>query len=137
LLWYNRAVKAQTLNKPIIVLAVIAMLVSGGFYLLLRPHHSVANYCRVYQQENQNLERAQGNTYSVAVFSHSSNNAKDFVSAFSALDQVAPQDIEPDVRSLKLVFQKISDDPSQTLTASLSGIGAESSVKNWTVEHCK
>jgi hypothetical protein len=135
--WYNRAVKARTLNKSTIALAAIAIFVAGGLYLILRPQRSVAAYCRVYHQENQMLQHATGNTYSVAVFSHSSSNAKDFVSAFSALDQVAPAEIEPDVRTLKLVFQKMNSDPSQSITASLSGIGAETSVTTWTKDHCK
>jgi len=129
-------VKVQTTIKPTIALAAAVLLVAVGLYMLFRPHRSVVAYCQVYHQENQKLEQAQGNTYSVEVFSHGSNNAKDFVSAFTALDRVAPSDIEPDVRSLKLVFQKINYDPSQTLTASLSGIGAETSVRNWTDSHC-
>jgi len=49
---------------------------------------------------------------------------------------MSPDDIKYDVKTLQAVFQKIDGDPSQTLSTSLSGIGAESSVEDWTASHC-
>lgn len=56
--------------------------------------------------------------------------------ALDNLDAVAPKDIEPDVKTLKQLFEKIDKDPSQALAASLSGVGAESDVADWTTQHC-
>ena len=52
------------------------------------------------------------------------------------LSDMSPDDIKYDVKTLQAVFQKIDGDPSQTLSTSLSGIGAESSVEDWTASHC-
>jgi hypothetical protein len=126
----------KILNPKIAALLLLAIIALGATVLISRPHRSVVAYCKVYHQENQKLTGSHGSTYSVAVFSHSSINAKDFAKAFANLERVAPAEIEPDVKALKAIFDKISQDPSQTLTASLSGIGAESSVKTWTDNHC-
>ena len=129
--------KVQTLHKRTIALAAAVLLVAVGLSLVLRPHRSIAEYCRVYHQENQKLEQAQGNTYSAAVFTHHSDNPKDFQTAFSNLDAVAPSSIEPDIRTLKNLFQTINSDPAKGFTASLGAVGADLSVKNWTQNHCK
>jgi hypothetical protein len=71
-----------------------------------------------------------------AIFKHKSNKAADFTSAFSQLEQVAPDDIQPDVKTLKQIFQKVENDPPQYLSAGISGLGAESNVKEWTIRHC-
>jgi hypothetical protein len=119
---------AATLLGVVIVIVLL--------FQFMKPERSVASYCKVYKEEDAKLAKTQGDTYSVAVFSHSSNNPADFANAFSKLEQVAPNDIQPDVKTLKQLFQKIDSDPSQSMSASLSGLGAESSVKDWTDQHC-
>jgi len=123
----------STATRIILVILVIAL---AAVIFFMWPHRSVTAYCKVYQSESSKLANAKGDTYSVAIFSHRSSNAADFAGAFTRLDKVAPSEIEPDVRILKSVFDKIEKDPSQTLSASLSGISAESSVKKWTDSHC-
>jgi hypothetical protein len=105
--------------------------------LFISPHRSVAAYCKVYNEDEVMLRGARGSTYSVAVFKNRSSNAHDFALAFGNLDRVAPSDIEPDIKTLKDVFDRINSDPAQTLGASLSGLGAESRVKIWTTMNCK
>ena len=107
-----------------------------GVIQFIPAQRSVGAYCKVYKQENAKLATATGNTYSVAVFSHSSSNPGDFTAAFNKLDRVAPDDIEQDVKNLKKIFETIERDPSQTMAASLSGISAESTVSKWTSERC-
>ena len=114
----------------ITLLIVVILIVS--LFQIVKPNRSVASYCKVYKEQDAKLAKSQGDTYSVAVFSHSSNNPADFANAFSKLEEVAPNDIQPDVKTLKQLFQKIDSDPSQSMSASLSGLGAESSVKDWT-----
>jgi hypothetical protein len=121
-----------TIVATLLILATIAVLL----FQLMKPERSVASYCKVYKEENAKLENAKGDTYAVAVFSHKSSNPADFADAFSKLEQVAPTDIQPDVKTLKQIFQKIGSDPSQGMSASLSGLGAESSVKDWTENNC-
>jgi hypothetical protein len=104
---------------------------------LSKPTRSVAAFCSTYKQEDARLAKSHGDTYSVRPFTHDSSNPHDFVVALNSLDVVAPKEIEPDVKTLKQLFEKIDKDPSQALSASLSGLGAESNVSDWTAQHCK
>ncbi|MGB4768120.1 MAG: hypothetical protein WBP22_02575 [Candidatus Saccharimonas sp.] len=128
----------QTRKRPIYIAAALLVLVVVGllFFGLHKPERSVASYCKVYGEQSNILAHATGDTYSVKVFSHSSSDPGDFVNAFSKLEAVAPKEIEPDVTTLKKTFQSIKDNPSSAISASLSGLGAEDSVKNWTKIHC-
>lgn len=101
------------------------------------PTRSVAAYCKVYKAENATLANAKGDTYAVRVFSHKSSDPNDFAKAFSELERVAPDDIRPDVKTLQKLFTKLRADPSQAISVGLSGIPAETSVKNWTDAHCR
>lgn len=115
----------------VVVIVVFAIIVSSG------STRSMVAFCSTYKQEDARLAKSYGDTYSVHPFTHSSNNSHDFVVALSNLDAVAPKDIEPDVKTLKLLFEKIDKDPSQALSTSLSGLGAESNVADWTTQHCQ
>jgi hypothetical protein len=117
----------------VIAIAIIAVLITQ----LTQPQPSVAAYCKTYKEQRAKLANATGDTYSVAVFPHRfSSDPGDFAAAFSNLERVAPDEIRPDVETLRQIFQKIDNDPSQAFTASLSGLGTESNVKNWTNQHC-
>lgn len=124
-------------NITILATLLVVVLVVVLLFQLMKPERSVASYCKVYKEENAKLAKAQGDTYAVAVFSHKSSNPADFANAFGKLEQVAPDDIQPDVKTLKQLFQKIDSDPSQSMSASLSGLGAESNVKDWTETNCR
>ena len=115
----------------VLLLVLIIVVVS-----LSRPTRSVAAFCSTYKQEDAILAKGYGDTYSVHPFTHSSNNPHDFVVALGKLDAVAPRQIEPDVKTLKQIFVTIDKDPSQALSASMSGYGAEDDVQNWTSQHC-
>jgi hypothetical protein len=126
-------------KKKTIIGIVILLVVLITIFILFQsvaPERSVASYCKTYKEQNAKLANTKGSSYSVSVFTHSSSDPGDFASAFSALEKVAPDDIRPDVTTLQKVFQKIKDDPTQGLGASLSGLSAESSVTNWTSGHC-
>jgi len=125
-------------KRTVVIIATLlgVIIVVILLFQFMKPERSVTSYCKVYKEEDAKLAKAQGDTYSVAVFSHSSNSPADFANALSKLEQVAPNDIQPDVKTLKQLFQKIDSDPSQNMSASLSGLGAESSVKDWTSQNC-
>lgn len=116
-----------------VVLIVIIVLV---IMLLSRPARSVAAFCSTVKQQDAILAKSYGDTYSVHPFKNTSNNPHDFVVALGKLDAVAPSQIEPDVKTLKQIFEKIDKDPSQAMSASLSGLGAEDDVQNWTAQNC-
>lgn len=132
LLIKNRKVTIAVVGIVLLLVVLIFAVVSSS-----KPNRSVAAFCSTYKQENARLAKSSGDTYSLHPFTHDSNNPHDFVVALSNLDAVAPNDIEPDVKTLKLLFEKIDKDPSQAFAASMSGLGAESSVADWTTQHCQ
>ncbi|MCA0228700.1 hypothetical protein LCH21_04640 [Patescibacteria group bacterium] len=117
-----------------VVLLVIIILAA---MLFTRPARSVEAFCSTFKQENTRLADSQGDTYSVKPFTNSSSNPRDFADALGKLERVAPDNIQPDVKTLKQLFEKIDKDPSQAFSASMSGLGAEDSVNKYTAQHCK
>lgn len=117
----------------VLLVVIIAVILS----LLTRPTRSVAAFCSTYKEQNAIFASSQGNTYNVRPFTHGSSSPHDFVAALGKLEGVAPQEIEPDVKTLKQIFEKIDQDPSQALSASMSGLGAEDNVANWTSQNCQ
>lgn len=131
----NSKQKSQTwvlVTAAIGFIVVVVLVIS----VLSRPSRSVEAYCEVYKQENARLSSAKGTTYSVKVFAHSSSDPHDFVVAFANLEKVAPKEIQPDVSGLHSVFATIEKNPSQALSASFSGLSAETNVTTWTQSHC-
>jgi len=133
--------KKTLANRHVAILAVsgvlLIIIVVFAAITLTRPTRSVTAFCGAYKREDARLAKSYGDTYSVQPFTHSSNNSHDFVVALGNLDIVAPKEIEPDVKTLKLLFEKVDKDPSQALSASMSGLGAESDVSDWTTQHCQ
>lgn len=130
--------KKQDFDKKkiaIIAVAIVVVVVLASVFIG-KPERSVAAFCKVQKEENARLEQANGETYAVKVFSHRTSDPGDFAQAFDRLERVSPDDIQPDVKTLKQIFEKMDQDPSQALGAALSGVGAESSVVKWIESHC-
>lgn len=120
----------------LLVLIVVMVLLGGA----TKPHRSVSAFCKVHKEQATLLGHAGGDkyTYSSAVFpGASSNNAADFVSPFRKLDKVAPDEIEPQVKAMGDIFQKMSDEPTQVLSLAINGLPTEKAVTEWTQQHCK
>lgn len=131
--------KKQDFDKKkiaIIAVGVVAVVILASVFIG-KPERSVAAFCKVQKEENARLEKANGETYAVKVFSHRTSDPGDFALAFERLEKVSPDEIQPDVRTLKQIFEKIDQDPSQALGAALSGVGAESSAVKWVDSNCK
>ena len=90
------------------------------------PQRSAAAYCKVLTAENARLAGR-------SPVSH----ASDYATKYSRLEQVAPNEIKADVRVGKLAFQKIASDPTQAISASLSGMSAEANLNAWDANHCQ
>jgi hypothetical protein len=126
-------------KRNIIMVAVIAVIVIAVILvvqLLNTPQRSVASYCKAYAEEKTRLKSYPGNTYPSGVFNEELSDASQFATSFGRLEKVAPDEIKSDVSTLKSVYQKIHDDPSQALSASLSAAPADDSLKAWTLKHC-
>jgi len=118
---------------PIILLVIVLLAIN-----LSKPERSVASFCKVYKSQLNELPSSKGDGYKVEVFpGKSTGDAKVFKNAFNALESVAPKDIEPDVVTLRKVFESIDKDPANAVNASLGGLSAESSVTKYVEDNCK
>ena len=119
-----------------VVIALLVLVVLLAIWIW-SPKPSVVAYCKTYNSEKARLSKLPGDTWSSAVFNDSVSSAGELATSFDRLARVAPSDIKPDVVTLQKLYQKVNDDPSQAMSASLSGIGAENNVKSWTNTSCK
>jgi hypothetical protein len=121
----------------ILLVMIIFIVILGS---ATKPQRSVNAFCKVHKEQAALLGHAGGDkyTYSSALFpGASSNNAADFVPAFRKLDKVAPDEIEPQVKAMGDIFQKMSDEPTQVLSLAVNGLSTEKAVTEWTRQNCK
>ena len=121
------------------IAVVIVVIVIVAASILTRPKRSVAAYCKVYHQQKAQLGNPDGNNaeFSTSVFPNaSSNDPGYFISTFNKLAAVAPAQIEPQVITMRDTWQKMKSDPTNVLSLALNGIPAETTVTQWTQQHC-
>lgn len=133
----SRKNSSKTLMKwqPVAVIGIVLII----FFFIIglgKPARSVEAYCKVFREENSRLESSPGESYGALLFDHNSSDPGDFVRAFTRLEEVAPDDIRPDIRTLKQIYEAIDKDASKALSAGLSGGAADESVEKWTVKNC-
>lgn len=122
----------QRIGLGVLAVIIIVLLVTQ----LMSPERSVEAYCKIYKEEKVRLVKLPGDAYPSGVFNEAISDAGEFAKAFGRLEQVAPADIQPDLKTLEAIYQKIDHNPAQALAASLSAISPDESVKKWTKEHC-
>jgi len=123
---------AVIVGVVILVVVLLVLLITQ----LAAPKRSITAYCQTYKEEKTRLAKLPGSTWPSGVFNDAISDAGEFATSFGRMEKVAPDEIAPDVKTLQGVYQKIHDDPSQAISASLSGTSAEASVKKWTADHC-
>lgn len=128
----KRSVKSHKrrllIASPILILLLV-LLFSGA-------DHPVQSFCSVYAEEDIRLASLPGDTYPSGVFNENVSDAGEFAKSFARLEEVAPQEIESDVTSLKRIYETIHKDPAQTISAGLSGVQAEEAVVKWIDLNC-
>ncbi len=135
----NEKTSVKKTNQKLIAVGAVVLVIILIFLLIGQlgsPKRSAAAYCQTYKDEKARLAALPGDTWPSGVFNDAVSDAGEFATAFSRLEKVAPDEIRPDVATLRSVYQSIEDNPAGAISASLSGAGAESSVKNWTEAHC-
>jgi len=117
--------------------AAVVLVALALFMQLNQPERSVANFCKVRQQEQEKLASAKGDTYSSAIFpGRNSSNAHDFAVALGQLEKVAPDGVQSDIRTVRLAYEKIDKDPSQLFSAGFGALSAEDNAKTWVAKNC-
>lgn len=124
-------------NIAIVATLLAVIVVAILLFQFMKPERSVISYCKVYKEEKGRLAKLPGDTWPSAVFNDQVGDANELAISFQRLENVAPNEIQSDVITLQKLYKKISDDPSQAVNASLSGLGAEDAVKDWTSSNCK
>ena len=121
-----------------VVIFVVIVSVTILSFILIRPERSVASYCKTYGQEKNWLAALSvpNGAYPSATFDVSVNDASRLAESLKGLDRVAPKEIEPMVKTLQQLYQKVHDDPSQDLAASISGESIDNSLMSWTSLQC-
>lgn len=128
----------QKKRNIIIIGAVLLVAILLVFLItqLMAPGRSVASYCEVYKEEKARLAKLPGDTWPAGIFNDELSDAGEIAASVGRLEKVAPDEIRSDVATIKSIYQKIHDDPSQAIGASLSGVTAEANVKDWTATKC-
>jgi hypothetical protein len=129
-------------RKQGIIAGVVILIVVFVVFLITqiaRPERSVAAYCKVYGQEKTRLSAMSNNSnpYSSGVFNVSVTDAAQIATSFGKLEPVAPKQIEPEVSSLRKLYQDIHDNPSHAIGNALNGGSLDDSLKAWTTQHCQ
>lgn len=128
--------------KPKQTAVILGALIIVGVLVvsqLIQPRRSVEAYCQAFKEENAKLPKSSNPSdrkWNAAGLVSSSSDPANFAKAFERLERVAPDDIKPDIKTLRQTFEKIEDDPSQLLTAGLGGLSAESNIEQWNKIHC-
>ena len=123
-------------QKFVILVALVIVLVGGAVLILKQPERSVASYCKVYKEEKARVARLPGDTYPSLLFDHPLSDAGEFVISLDKLEKVAPNDIRPNVHTLKTLYQKLRDDPSQLTSVSFAAEPVDKNVSEWTNQRC-
>jgi hypothetical protein len=124
-------------KQKIAILVILALIpISGAIFTMTQPTRSVASYCKVYKEEKARVIKLPGETYPSLLFDHQLSDAGEFVTSLNRLEKVAPNDIKPDVSTLKSLYQKLHDDPSQMVSVSFAAEPVDKNVANWTNSNC-
>lgn len=124
-------------NKQwLVIVGLVAVVVVLAITQLAQPRRSVAAYCKVYTAEKARIAKLPGDTYPSLLFDHQLSDAGEFVTSLDRLERVAPDDVRSDVRTLKSLYQKLKDDPSQMASVSLAADPVDTNLKNWTRKSC-
>lgn len=133
----SRAAAFKQKHKISLIVAVLLLIFIVIALNNSQSKRSAASFCQVLSDEKSRLAAFPGNSYPSGIFNEELSNAQEFVDSFAKLEKVAPDEIKADVSTLKLLYVKIQSDPSQSLSAGLSGVEPEDNVKEWIVDNCK
>lgn len=131
----SKAASLSPIQRALIVLVIVG-LIAAILLQISSPKRSVTVYCKVLKEENARLSTKHGNTYATSAFKGQSSDPHDFVVSLRNLEKVSPDEIRPDVKTLRLTFEKIEKDPSQLLSAGFGSLSAEDNVEHWNKDKC-
>jgi hypothetical protein len=113
-----------TKHKTIIAGAAFLLVVTIiGIFFLTQPERTTANFCRVAKEEK-----------SILVGDVNSERRLD---SYRKLEAVSPDDIRPDITTIRKGYEEIARNPSNTLNTGLGMSGAENRRTAYINSNCK
>jgi len=107
-----------------IIIAVLILLVAlVGLFFAMQPQRTVANFCMVAKEEKSTLV---GDV-----------NYEKRLETYKKLEAVSPDDIRPDITTIRKGYEEIVKSPSNTLNTGLGMSGAENRRTSYIDANCK
>lgn len=117
----NHLGRRNLIFANILVFAVLIAIVIA--FLMMQPERSVANFCNVAKQEKATLT--------------SDVSYEKRLDAYKRLEAVSPDDIRPDITTIRKGYDDIVKSPSNTLATGLGMSGAENRRTAYINTNCK
>lgn len=111
-------------NLVIIIVAVLILIaVIIGLFIAMQPQRTVANFCKVAKEEKSTLV---GDV-----------NYEKRLETYKKLEVVSPDDIRPDITTIRKGYEEIVKNPSNTLNTGFGMSGAENRRTAYIDANCK
>lgn len=122
----NHHKDATSLTKKrtvVIVIAILLLMVIIGLVFIMQPQRTVANFCKVAKDEKSTLV---GDV-----------NYEKRLEAYKKIESVSPDDIRPDISTIRKGYEEIVKNPSSTLSTGFGMSGAENRRDTYIDSNCK
>lgn len=133
----RNSVKSYLNFRLLITVVAVSLAIAAILYYSNHPNRSVSAYCKVYSEQKARLSKLPGDTYPTELFDDYLSNADEIAYSMGKLSDVAPDEIQPDVVTLKNLYEKLDKDPSQFLSISFTAKTVDKNLSEWTIAHCK
>jgi hypothetical protein len=119
----NQVVLFVKRHKRVSVAAIIAAVaIVVVLFFALQPDRSIANFCKVANEEKQTIV--------------GSENYEKRLETYKKLERVAPEEIRPDVTTIRKGQQDIVDNPSNTFATELGLSGSGDRLVKYISKNC-
>lgn len=118
-----KSILSKTRNLVIVVTAVIVIVIIAGLFMAMQPQRTVANFCKVAKEEKPILV---GDV-----------NYEKRLEAYKKIEAVSPDDIRPDITTIRKGYEEIVKNPSNTLNTGFGMSGAENRRTTYIEASCK
>lgn len=113
-----------TKHRAIIVIAALILVaVIIGLFIAMQPQRTAANFCKVAKEEKSILV---GDV-----------NYEKRLETYKKLETVSPDDIRPDITTIRKGYEEIVRNPSNTLSTGFGMSGAENRRTAYIDANCK
>lgn len=112
-------------RSPVVIIIAVLILIAVliGLFMAMQPQRTLENFCKVAKEQKPMLV---GDV-----------NYEKRLDAYKKLEAVSPDDIRPDISTIRKGYEEIVKSPSNTLGAGLGMGGAENRRTAYIESNCK